>query len=101
LHQTGEIAIWTLGAGLSLTPFCVLFPHSRVVNVLNRHRRVIGVSACIYGLLHFTCHILYEGGWDALLRSFSKPFIWLVIAFACSLTVGPSGKDLCHETTPY
>jgi DMSO/TMAO reductase YedYZ heme-binding membrane subunit len=67
LHQTGEIAIWTLGAGLSLTPFCVLFPHSRVVNVLNRHRRVIGVSACIYGLLHFTCHILYEGGWDALL----------------------------------
>ena len=68
LHQTGEIAIWTLGAVLSLTPLRVLFPHSRLVNALNRHRRVIGVSACIYGLLHFTCHILYEGGWDALLR---------------------------------
>jgi DMSO/TMAO reductase YedYZ heme-binding membrane subunit len=51
LHQTGEIAIWTLGAVLSLTPLRVLFPHSRLVNALNRHRRVIGVSACIYGLV--------------------------------------------------
>jgi len=34
------------------------------------------VSACIYGLLHFGFHVLYEGGWDGLLRSLSKPFIW-------------------------
>ena len=37
---------------------------------------MIGVSACVYGLLHFSCHILYEGGWDGLVESFSKPFIW-------------------------
>jgi methionine sulfoxide reductase heme-binding subunit len=91
LHQSGEIAIWTLGAALALTPLRVLFPQSRFVNALNRHRRVIGVSACIYGLLHFTCHILYEGGWDPLLRSFSKPFIWfgfsgLVILVILALT---------------
>jgi sulfoxide reductase heme-binding subunit YedZ len=91
LHQSGEIAIWTLGAVLALTPLRVLFPQSRFVNALNRHRRVIGVSACIYGLLHFTCHILYEGGWDPLLRSFSKPFIWfgfsgLVILVILALT---------------
>jgi sulfoxide reductase heme-binding subunit YedZ len=76
LHQTGEIAIWTLGAVLSLTPLRVLFPHSRLVNALNRHRRVIGVSACIYGLL---------------LLSFSKPFIWfgfsgLIILVILALT---------------
>ncbi|MGB8466622.1 MAG: hypothetical protein WCE49_16870, partial [Terrimicrobiaceae bacterium] len=47
LHQTGEIAIWTLGAVLSLSPLRVLFPRSRLVNALNRHRRVIGVTACI------------------------------------------------------
>lgn len=76
LHQTGEIAIWTLGAVLALTPLRILFPHSRVVSALNRHRRMIGVTACIYGLLHFTCHFLYEGGLAGLLRSFSKPFIW-------------------------
>ncbi|MGZ4965548.1 MAG: ferric reductase-like transmembrane domain-containing protein, partial [Chthoniobacterales bacterium] len=47
-----------------------------VVAALNRHRRYIGVTACIYGLLHFTWHVLYEGGWDGLVKSFSKPFIW-------------------------
>jgi len=77
LHQTGEIAIWTLGSVLALTPLRTLFPRSRVVGALNRHRRYLGVTACLYGLLHFTCHFLYEGGWDGLLKSFSKPFIWL------------------------
>jgi methionine sulfoxide reductase heme-binding subunit len=76
LHTTGEIAIWALGTVLSLTPLRVLFPKSRIVNALNRHRRYIGVSSCIYGLLHFTCHILYQGSLDALLASFSKAFIW-------------------------
>ncbi|MBV9488460.1 MAG: ferric reductase-like transmembrane domain-containing protein [Verrucomicrobia bacterium] len=76
LHVTGEIAIWTLGTVLALTPLRVLFPQSRLVGALNRHRRYIGVSACVYGLLHFTCHVLYEGDVEAVLRSFSKPFIW-------------------------
>jgi methionine sulfoxide reductase heme-binding subunit len=80
LHISGEIAIWTLGAVLSLTPLRVLFPRSAIVNALNRHRRWIGVSACIYGLLHFSCHVLYEGDWDDLLQSFSKPFIWFGFA---------------------
>ncbi len=76
LHVSGEIAIWTLGAVLSLTPLRVLFPRSGIVNALNRHRRYIGVSACIYGLIHFSCHALYQGDWDDLLQSFTKPFIW-------------------------
>jgi len=76
LHQSGEIAIWILGAVLALSPLRVLFPQSRVVGALNRHRRVIGVSACVYGLLHFVFHVLYEGGLDGLARSLSKPFIW-------------------------
>jgi sulfoxide reductase heme-binding subunit YedZ len=80
LHVSGEIAIWTLGAVLSLTPLRVLFPRSVIVNALNRHRRYIGVSACIYGLLHFSCHVLYQGDWDDLLQSFGKPFIWFGLA---------------------
>jgi len=75
LHQSGEIAVWTLGAVMSLTPLRVLFPASALVVALNRHRRAIGVTACIYGLLHFGFHILYEGGWDGLVRSLTKPFI--------------------------
>jgi methionine sulfoxide reductase heme-binding subunit len=80
LHRSGEIAIWTLGAVLSLTPLRVLFPRSQLVSALNRHRRTIGISACGYGLLHFGAHVLYEGGWDGLVRSLSKPFIWYGLA---------------------
>jgi sulfoxide reductase heme-binding subunit YedZ len=76
LHVSGEIAIWMLGSVLSLSPLRVLFPRSAIVNALNRHRRYIGVSACIYGLIHLSCHVLYEGDWDDLLQSFSKPFTW-------------------------
>src|SRR6516165_2560268 len=80
LHQSGEIAIWTLGTVLTLSPLRVLFPGSRIVNALNRHRRIIGVSACVYGLMHFGFHLLYEGNAQAIARSFSKPFIWVGLA---------------------
>lgn len=80
LHVSGEIAIWTLGTVLSLTPLRVLFPRSAIVNALNRHRRYIGVSACIYGLIHFSCHLLYQGDWEDILQSFTKPFIWFGLA---------------------
>jgi sulfoxide reductase heme-binding subunit YedZ len=76
LHESGEIAIWTLGAVLALSPLRIVFPNSRIVMALNRHRRATGVTACIYGMLHFSFHVLYEGGWDGLVRSLSKPFIW-------------------------
>jgi sulfoxide reductase heme-binding subunit YedZ len=76
LHESGEIAIWTLGAVLALSPLRIVFPNSRIVMALNRHRRATGVTAYIYGLLHFSSHVLYEGGWDGLVRSLSKPFIW-------------------------
>jgi sulfoxide reductase heme-binding subunit YedZ len=87
LHVSGEIAIWTLGAVLSLTPLRVLFPHSTIVNALNRHRRYIGVSACVYGLIHFSCHVLYQGDWDDLLQSFTKPFTWFGLAGLSILVV--------------
>lgn len=87
LHQSGEIAIWTLGSVLALTPLRTLFPRSRIVAALNRHRRYIGVTACIYGLIHFSCHVLYEGGWAGLLRSLSKPFIWFGLAGLTTLVI--------------
>jgi len=80
LHQSGEIAIWTLGTVLTLSPLRVLFPGSRFVNALNRHRRMIGVGASVYGLMHFGFHLLYEGDAQAIARSFSKPFIWVGLA---------------------
>src|SRR5262250_2454642 len=34
LHQSGEIAVWTLGAVLALSPLRTLFSQSRFVNAL-------------------------------------------------------------------
>src|SRR5947207_15805857 len=64
LHRSGEIAIWTLGAVLSLTPLRVLFPGAQIVTALNSYQPAIGVSACLYGLLQFTAHVLYEVSCD-------------------------------------
>jgi sulfoxide reductase heme-binding subunit YedZ len=75
---------------LSLTPLRVLFPKSKIVAALNRHRRAIGVTSCIYGLLHLTCHILYTGTWADIVRSLSKPFIWFGLAgltLLCALAI--------------
>jgi len=87
LHESGEIAIWTLGTVLALSPLRSLFPRSRIVGALNRHRRYIGVSACVYGLLHLSCHILYEGDVGAVARSLSKPFIWFGLAGLSTLVI--------------
>lgn len=76
LHRTGEIAVWTLGAVLALTPLRTLLPRSQIVAGLNRHRRAIGVAAGIYAVLHLACHVVYQGDIDEVLRSFTTPFIW-------------------------
>jgi sulfoxide reductase heme-binding subunit YedZ len=49
---------------LAFTPLRVLFPKSPLVQALNRHRRLVGVSAAVYALLHFATHLVYEGGTD-------------------------------------
>ncbi len=87
LHRTGEIAIWMLGAVLILTPLRTLFPRSAVVAALNRHRRYVGVSAWVYGVLHLACHVLYQGDWDDLRQSLGKPFIWFGLGGLAILTV--------------
>jgi sulfoxide reductase heme-binding subunit YedZ len=74
LHRTGQIAIWMLFAVLALTPLKTLFPRSRIVNTLNRHRRAIGVSAFIYAALHVTEHFFYEGGLAGYVKNIRQPF---------------------------
>jgi methionine sulfoxide reductase heme-binding subunit len=80
LHHLGFVACLLLVTVLTFTPLRVLFPKSPVVQALNRHRRLVGVSAAAYATLHFTTHIIYEGGTDvsaipAILRTaVHKPF---------------------------
>ncbi len=80
LHHLGFVACLLLATVLAFTPLRVLFPQWGVALALNRHRRLVGVSAFAYGALHFTTHLLYEGGTDpsaipGILRTaLKKPF---------------------------
>jgi uncharacterized protein len=73
-HRAGEIAVWTLGAVLCLSPLRTLFPRSKIVNALNRHRRSVGVTAFIYALLHVNLNFIYEGGIQSYFASILEPF---------------------------
>ena len=79
LLHLGLMACLLLVTVLTFTPLRVLWPKSGVVQALNRHRRLVGVSAFAYALLHFSVHILYEGGFEflaiTLKADFTKPFL--------------------------
>lgn len=76
LHHWGLLACLLLAAVLALTPLRVLFPSWDIALALNRHRRLIGVSAFAYALLHFVVQVLYvyDGGFATLGREIRKPF---------------------------
>lgn len=97
LHHLGFIACVLLAVVLTFTPLRVLWPKWGIALALNRHRRLVGVSAFAYGALHFVAHLLYEGGTDASLipetlrNAVQKPFqltglIALVILLVLSIT---------------
>ena len=105
-HGDGTLALFNgmgptpsdlLATVLAFTPLRVLFPKWSVALALNRHRRLVGVSAFAYAALHFTTHLIYEGGTDlgAIPKIFqtavSKPFqltglITLTILLVLALT---------------
>jgi sulfoxide reductase heme-binding subunit YedZ len=78
LHHWGLVACCVLVAGLSLSPLRVLWPRADWANALNRHRRLVGVAACGYALLHFAVQVWYV--WDPelqlteLAKELRKPF---------------------------
>ena len=80
LHHLGFVACLLLATVLAFTPLRVLWPKWGVALALNRHRRLVGVSAFVYGALHFTTHLIYEGGTDVsaipgiLRTAIKKPF---------------------------
>lgn len=80
LHHLGFVACVLLATVLTFTPLRVLWPKSGVVLALNRHRRLVGVSAFFYALLHFTVQVLYQydgtytGTKAQLVKELQKPF---------------------------
>jgi sulfoxide reductase heme-binding subunit YedZ len=75
LHHFGFVACVLLAAVLALSPLRILFPHSGIALALNRHRRLIGVSAFCYAAIHLTCQFLHEAGWPTFWKDLRKPFL--------------------------
>jgi sulfoxide reductase heme-binding subunit YedZ len=75
LHHLGFVACLLLAAVLTFTPLIVLFPKSEIVRSLNLHRTLVGVSAFVYAAVHFTTHLVYEGGLAILASDVKKPFL--------------------------
>src|SRR5204862_1133801 len=81
LLHLGFTASVLLAVVLSFTPLRVLFPKWGITQALNRHRRLVGVSAFAYGAVHFSTHLFYEiqGGVASpaavLATDVTKPFL--------------------------
>jgi sulfoxide reductase heme-binding subunit YedZ len=97
LHHLGFIACLLLVIVLTFTPLRVLFPKWDVALALNRHRRLVGVSAFAYALLHFAVHVFYQydGTYDGTItqlgKELQKPFqltglVALTILFVLAAT---------------
>ena len=88
LHHLGFTASVILAIVLTLSPLRVLFPRVRLVQVLQRHRRLIGVTTFVYAVLHVTMHFIYEGGFGTFATDWKKPFIMVgLIAFSTLLVL--------------
>ena len=87
LHHLGFTASVLLAAVLLLSPLRAVFPRWRGAQVLQRHRRFIGVSAFVYAGLHVTMHFIYEGGFGTFRTDWQKPFILVGLGAFVILTV--------------
>ena len=76
LHHWGLVGCVLLAAVLTFSPLRVLFPRSGLARALNRHRRLTGVAAFAYALLHFAAHTrhVYDGTLETFWKEIGKPF---------------------------
>jgi sulfoxide reductase heme-binding subunit YedZ len=75
LHHFGFVACVLLAAVLALTPLRVLLPRWKPALALNRHRRLLGVAAFFYALIHVAFQFLHEAGWPTFWTDIRKPFL--------------------------
>lgn len=94
LHPTGEWSARFIILALAVTPLRQLFPASRIVRSLARHRRAIGVAGFLYALLHLLFYVLDMETVGAMLDEFGAPSIWTGwLALALLLPVALASND--------
>ncbi len=94
LEYAGKTATLLFISVLSLSPLRSIFPESKIVTTLNRHRRIFGVSAWVYAVFHLFFYLVYEGILSQILESLLKPFILSgLLAFIILLILAATSTD--------
>ena len=91
LHPTGEWSARFMILALMFTPLSMLFPRSRAVQWLVRHRRSFGVAAFCYAVVHLVIYVIDMGAIDLILAEVGALGIWtgwvaLVLMLPLALT---------------
>jgi len=94
LIPTGEWSARLIIVALMLTPLGQLFPTSRAVKWLIRHRRGFGVAAFGYAVLHLIFYVLDMGDVAAMLAELGAPGIWTGwLALLCLVPLALTSSD--------
>lgn len=76
LRPTGEAAAILLVFALAVSPLRRLAPQARVVALLARHRRAIGLAAFFYASIHMVVFVLAIGRLDHILQGLAWASMW-------------------------
>lgn len=76
LHPTGEWSARLMILALMFAPLALLFPNSRIIQWLVRHRRSFGVGAFCYALLHLVIYLVDMGTIELILAEIGALGIW-------------------------
>jgi sulfoxide reductase heme-binding subunit YedZ len=90
IHISGDWAVWLLILTLSLTPLTRLFPRLRVVRMLMRQRRDIGLAVFAYASLHTLAYLERKSDFGLILSEGLDPGLWtgwLALVFFSALAV--------------
>ena len=99
LHPTGEWSARFIIIALMLTPLAQLFPASRAIKWLVRHRRAFGVAAFAYAVLHLVFYVLDMETVAAMLAELGAPAIWTGwLALLCMVPPALASSDAAMRT---
>ena len=94
LHPTGEWSARFIILALMVTPMLRLWPGSRWVRALSRHRRAIGVAGFVYAVAHTVFYVIDMATLSAMLAEVTAAAIltgWAALLLL--LPVGLSSND--------
>ena len=95
LHGTGEFSARLMILSMMVSPLRLALPRARWVAWLLRKRRIIGVAAFLYALLHTLFYVIDMGSWQNVSVEFKSLGIWTGwLALGLFIVLGATSNDI-------